>query len=128
MTRERFAIAMALISATAFSAQVAAQAKEQFVPVNSYWVGPYAPGGSGIAAGMIDYFKLLNARDRGINGVRITWEKCETEYRNDRGVECYERSKNKGPTGATLIHPLSTRSAMAAPMLRMDASSPTSFR
>src|SRR5439155_1462980 len=24
------------------------------------------------------------------------------------GVECYERSKNKGPTGATLIHPLST--------------------
>ena len=108
MTRARFAIATALISATAFSGQVAAQAKEQFVPVNSYWVGPYAPGGSGIAAGMIDYFKLLNARDRGINGVRITWEKCETEYRNDRGVECYERSKNKGPTGATLIHPLST--------------------
>ena len=108
MTRARFAIAAALISATAFSGQVAAQAKEQFVPVNSYWVGPYAPGGSGIAAGMIDYFKLLNARDRGINGVRITWEKCETEYRNDRGVECYERSKNKGPTGATLIHPLST--------------------
>jgi len=108
MTRARFAIATAMISAAAFSGQVAAQAKEQFVPVNSYWVGPYAPGGSGIAAGMIDYFKLLNARDRGINGVRITWEKCETEYRNDRGVECYERSKNKGPTGATLIHPLST--------------------
>jgi len=101
-------IATALIYAAAFSGQVAAQAKEQFVPVNSYWVGPYAPGGSGIAAGMIDYFKLLNARDRGINGVRITWEKCETEYRNDRGVECYERSKNMGPTGATLIHPLST--------------------
>jgi branched-chain amino acid transport system substrate-binding protein len=108
MTRARFASATALICAAAFSGQVAAQAKEQFVPVNSYWVGPYAPGGSGIAAGMIDYFKLLNARDRGINGVKITWEKCETEYRNDRGVECYERSKNKGPTGATLIHPLST--------------------
>ena len=57
---------------------------------------------------MIDYFKLLNARDGGINGVKMTWEKCETEYRNDRGVECYERSKKKGPTGATLIHPLST--------------------
>src|SRR2546425_8231319 len=102
------ALAVALAAAAGFSTQALAQAKEQFVPVNSYWVGPYAPGGSGIAAGMIDYFKLLNARDRGINGVRITWEKCETEYRNDRGVECYERSKNKGPTGATLIPPLST--------------------
>src|SRR5205809_3910755 len=102
------ALAVALAAAAGFSTQALAQAKEQFVPVNSYWVGPYAPGGSGIAAGMIDYFKLLNARDRGINGVKLTWEKCETEYRNDRGVECYERSKNKGPTGATLIHPLST--------------------
>jgi len=53
---------------------------------------------------MIDYFKLLNARDRGINGVRVSWEKCETEYNNARGVECYERSKKKGPTGATMIH------------------------
>jgi len=70
---------------------------EQFVPANFYWVGPYAPGGSGFGGGMIDYFAMLNERDKGINGVRITWEKCETEYRNDRGVECYERSKNKGP-------------------------------
>jgi branched-chain amino acid transport system substrate-binding protein len=92
----------------AVSGLAAAQPKEQFVPVNFYWVGPYAPGGSGIGGGMIDYFKLLNARDGGINGVKITWEKCETEYRNDRGVECYERSKNKGPTGATLVHPAST--------------------
>src|SRR5947207_6007085 len=101
-------LAVALAAAAGFSTQALAQAKEQFVPVNSYWVGPYAPGGSGIAAGMIDYFKLLNARDRGINGVKLTWEKCETEYRNDRGVECYERSKNKGPTGASVIHPLYT--------------------
>src|SRR5918994_6830416 len=74
-----------------------AQAKEQFIPANFYWVGPYAPGGSGIAGGMIDYFAMLNERDKGINGVKLTWEKCETEYRNDRGVECYERSKKKGP-------------------------------
>jgi len=85
-----------------------AQPNEQFVPVNFYWVGPYAPGGSGIGGGMIDYFKMLNARDGGINGVKVTWEKCETEYRNDRGVECYERSKKKGSTGATLVHPAST--------------------
>src|SRR3989337_176286 len=81
---------------------------EQFIPANFYWVGPYAPGGSGFGGGMIDYGAMLNERDKGINGVKLTWEKCETEYRNDRGVECYERSKNKGPTGATVIHPLST--------------------
>jgi len=105
---KRVALAVALAATAGFPGQALAQAKEQFVPVNSYWVGPYAPGGSGIAGGMIDYFKLLNARDGGINGVKVTWEKCETEYRNDRGVECYERSKKKGPTGATVVHPLST--------------------
>jgi len=108
MTRAKIALAATAIAASGFSDAAVAQAKEQFVPVNSYWVGPYAAGGSGIAAAMIDYFKLLNNRDGGINGVKVTWEKCETEYNNARGVECYERSKNKGPTGATLIHPLST--------------------
>ncbi len=106
MKRTTFAFALAL--AAGFSGAVMAQAKEQFVPANFYWVGPYAPGGSGIAGGMIDYFKMINARDGGVNGVKFTWEKCETEYNNARGVECYERQKNKGPTGATLIHPLST--------------------
>ncbi len=100
------AAAAAVLTLAAGGAQ--AQAKEQFVPANFYWVGPYAPGGSGFGGGMIDYFAMLNARDGGINGVKLTWEKCETEYNNARGVECYERSKTKGPTGATLIHPLST--------------------
>jgi len=43
-----------------------AQAKEQFVPANFYWVGPYAAGGSGIAGGMLDYLAMLNARDGGV--------------------------------------------------------------
>ncbi len=81
---------------------------EQFIPMNGYWVGPYAPGGSGIFGGFIDYINMLNARDGGVGGVKLTYEKCETEYNNARGVECYEREKNKGPTGATVIHPLST--------------------
>jgi branched-chain amino acid transport system substrate-binding protein len=108
MSHIRIALAVAAIGAAGFAVDALAQAKEQFVPVNSYWVGPYAAGGSGIAGAMIDYFKLLNTRDGGINGVKISWEKCETEYNNARGVECYERTKKKGPTGATLIHPLST--------------------
>jgi branched-chain amino acid transport system substrate-binding protein len=92
----------------AVSGAAAAQPKEQFVPANFYWVGPYAAGGSGISGGLLDYLQMLNERDGGINGVRFTWQKCETEYNNARGVECYERSKRQGPTGATLIHPLST--------------------
>jgi branched-chain amino acid transport system substrate-binding protein len=49
-----------------------------------------------------------NARDGGINGVKITFEECETGYATDRGVECYERLKGKGPTGAAYFSPLST--------------------
>jgi branched-chain amino acid transport system substrate-binding protein len=90
------------------AAALAAAPREQFVPANFYWVGPYAAGGSGISAGMLDYLAMLNLRDGGIHGVKFTWQKCETEYNNARGVECYERSKRRGPTGATLIHPLST--------------------
>jgi len=105
---KRTSIVLALIATAGFSAGALAQAKEQFVPMNYYWVGPYAASGSGIAGGAIDYLAMLNARDGGINGVKFTWEKCETEYNNARGVECYERSKKHPPTGATLIHPLST--------------------
>jgi branched-chain amino acid transport system substrate-binding protein len=100
------AAAVAVLSLAAGGVQ--AQAKEQFIPINSYWVGPYAPAGSGMAAGWIDYMTLINERDGGINGVKLAWEKCETEYNNARGVECYERSKNKGPTGAAMIHSFST--------------------
>ena len=84
------------------------QPKEQFVPANFYWVGPYAAGGSGISGGFLDYLGMVNERDGGVHGVKFTWAKCETEYNDARGVECYERSKRQGPTGATLIHPLST--------------------
>jgi len=66
---------------------------EQFVPVLSYRTGPYAPNGTGVANGFVDYLKLVDARDGGVNGVRISFEECETEYKTDRGVECYERLK-----------------------------------
>ncbi|MCX7961586.1 MAG: ABC transporter substrate-binding protein [Burkholderiales bacterium] len=107
MKRSMLALALAA-AATGFSGTAAAQAKEQFIPAAFYWVGPFAPGGSGIAAGFLDYLTLLNERDGGINGVKLTWEKCETEYITSRGVECYERLKKRGPTGASLFHPLST--------------------
>ncbi|MGZ6097002.1 MAG: hypothetical protein ACXWLL_01310 [Myxococcaceae bacterium] len=81
---------------------------EQFIPIPSYRVGPYAAGGTSLYGGLIDYLNLTNMRDGGINGVKLTWEECETEYKNDRGVECYERLKKKGPTGASVFNFLST--------------------
>ena len=46
----------------------------------------------------------------GMNGVKITYEECETGYATDRSVECYERLKGKG---ATLFQPLSTGATFA---------------
>jgi branched-chain amino acid transport system substrate-binding protein len=81
---------------------------EQFIPGLVYRTGAYAPNGIPFADGVADYIAMLNARDGGINGVKITFEECETGYATDRGVECYERLKGKGPTGASYFSPLST--------------------
>jgi branched-chain amino acid transport system substrate-binding protein len=90
------------------AAALPARAAEQFVPVLVYRSGPYAPNGVPFANGFADYLSLVNARDGGINGVKIAFEECETGYATDRGVECYERLKGKGPTGAAVFNPLST--------------------
>jgi branched-chain amino acid transport system substrate-binding protein len=127
MKRSTLALACVALAAAAYTGPASAQAKEQFVPAMFYWVGPYAAGGSGIAGGMLDYFKMINAKEGGINGVKFTWEKCETEYNNARGVECYERLKKHPPTGATLVHPPSCRSATGAPRPPTGACSPTCF-
>ena len=72
----------------------AALADEQNFPLQSYRVGPYAAGGTGFFGGFIDYLNLINIRDGGVNGVKLTWEECETQYEVERGVECYERQKS----------------------------------
>ena len=81
---------------------------EQFIPLLVYRTGPYAPNGIPVANGYIDYLKLINARDGGVNGVTVAWEECETKYNTKLGVECYERLKNRGPNGAAVINPYST--------------------
>ena len=85
-----------------------AYAAEQFIPSMVYRTGPYAPNGTPFANGAMDYYKMLNARDGGINGVKLVIEECDTGYNTDRGVECYDRLKGKGPTGAAAFSPLST--------------------
>lgn len=96
------------------AAMPAQAAGEQYFPLQSYRVGPYAAGGTGFFGGTIDYFQLINARDGGVNGVKLTWSECETEYVVERGVECYERLKkglNGAPVAAT--NPLSVGIAYA---------------
>ncbi len=93
--------ASSLVTTSAF-----AQAKEQFFPLLSYRTGPYAPNGVPWANGKQDYLKMVNARDGGINGVKLTYEECETGYATDRGVECYERLK--GRPGVAIFDPQAT--------------------
>ena len=94
--------------ASGLTVPVASAADEQFIPLLVYRSGPYAPNGIPNADGVADYMTLLNERDGGINGVKLTFEECDTAYNNDRGVECYERLKAKGPTGASVVFPYST--------------------
>jgi len=85
-----------------------AAAQEQFMPLLVYRTGAYAPNGIPLANGQADYYAMLNARDGGVGGVPLMVEECDTAYNNDKGVECYERLKNGGPTGATAFSPFST--------------------
>ncbi|TBV10914.1 ABC transporter substrate-binding protein [Stutzerimonas kirkiae] len=88
-------------------------ANEQYFPLQSYRVGPYAAAGTGFYGGFIDYLKYVNANG-GANGVTFTWSECETEYVVEKGVECYERLKkglNGAPAAAT--NPLSVGIAYA---------------
>ena len=100
-------VSIAMLAALVITAPmlVVAQPKEMFIPLLVYRTGPYAPSGIPIADGFVDYFTLLNERDGGINGVRVAWEECETQYDNKAGVECYERLKGKSPV---LVNPYST--------------------
>src|SRR6266404_736058 len=100
-------LGIALAGAVAVAAPALAQ-NEQFIPHLVYRTGAYAPNGVPVANGVADYYRLINERDGGINGVKIVFEECDTGYATDRGVECYERLKGKGPTGAAYVIPLST--------------------
>ena len=91
-------VAAAGLSSALVPSVATAQAKEQFFPLLVYRTGAYAPNGTPWANGKQDYLKMINARDGGINGVKLTFEECETGYATDKGVECYERLKGKTNT------------------------------
>jgi branched-chain amino acid transport system substrate-binding protein len=80
-------------------------AGEQFIPLLVTREGAQRFVQIPQANGFIDYLTLLNERDGGINGVPLVWEECETVFDIPRGVECYERLKTQGPTGAAAFLP-----------------------
>jgi branched-chain amino acid transport system substrate-binding protein len=108
MTGKHVGTALAALFGAVASAAPALAQNEQFIPTLVYRTGAYAPNGIPVANGIADYYTLINERDGGINGVKIVFEECDTGYATDRGVECYERLKGKGPTGAAYVFPLST--------------------
>ena len=85
-----------------------AWAYELTLPSLDYRTGPYAPNGIPFANGHHDYLTLLNERDGGIEGAKIRIVPCETAYNTTQGVECYEKTKNEGESGALVYQPLST--------------------
>ena len=82
---------------------LAADEKTQYFPILAYRTGPFAAGGSGFSSGLEDFMELRNLQG-GVNGIKYSWEECETAYNTARGIECYDRLKE----GAVLVHPLST--------------------
>lgn len=102
------ALSAALIVSVALPA---AYADEQYFPLQSYRVGPYAAGGTGFFGGFIDYLNLINTRDGGVNGVKLTWSEGETQYEVEKGVEVYERLKSN--PGVAAWNPLSVGIAYA---------------
>lgn len=83
-----------------------------YIPIPAYRVGPYAAGGTGYYGGILDYYNLVNIKEGGVGGVKLTWSECETEYSVERGVECYKRMKDRD-TGALFFDPLSVGIAIA---------------
>jgi branched-chain amino acid transport system substrate-binding protein len=99
LKRSLVSAAFALAALSAAVPQAMASADQQFFPLATYRVGAYASSGVQVWAGMIDYLRYINEVEGGINGVKLVWQECETEWTAEKGIECYERFKN-GLNGA----------------------------
>ena len=98
-----------LVGVSALVSKAVAQ-ESNLIPLFTYRTGPFANSGIPIANGLHDYFNMLNERDGGVGGVKIAVEECETGYKNEKGVECYESIKSKHPL---VITPYSTGITLA---------------
>ncbi len=97
-------LALAAVVGTLGAAAYADGHEGIYVPNLSYRTGPFAATGIPLMNGQRDYIEMLNARDGGIGGVPIAFDECETGYSTEKGVECYEKTKEK----AVVTQPWST--------------------
>ena len=109
---KRLALA-ALLGASPLALSLPAAAQEAdtiFVPLFTYRTGAFAGSGIPIANGMHDYLEMLNQRDGGIGGVKLSVEECETGYDTKKGLECYDTVKGKRPV---MVNPWSTGTTLS---------------
>lgn len=104
--KKKIVLAIVMMCSMLVSSAGVLAADTMYIPIPSYRVGPYAAGGTGYFGGILDYYNLLNERDGGVNGIKLIWSECETEYSVERGVECYKRLKDR-EGGAVFFDPLS---------------------
>jgi branched-chain amino acid transport system substrate-binding protein len=102
-----------LTSAALWAAALPATAQEQYFGIPSSRVGPYSAMGTGYYGGIIDYLNYVNMKFGGVNGVKLTYEECETEYNAARTVECYQRLLIKGTQKMVVFDTLGTPGAYA---------------
>ena len=110
MRLKHIMLGVAVASLVGGSALISQASADTFIPLFTYRTGPFANSGIPIANGMHDYLNMLNARDGGIGGSKLVIEECETGYKNEKGVECYESMKSKHPA---VITPYSTGITLA---------------
>ncbi|MCT7377721.1 ABC transporter substrate-binding protein [Chelativorans salis] len=98
------ALSAAFAAGIALAAPASAQEDSIYIPNLSYRTGPFAATGTPLMNGQRDYITLLNERDGGLNGTKLVYDECETGYNTEKGVECYERTKEN----AVVTQPWST--------------------
>ena len=82
-----------------------AQQNEQFIPLLVYRTGAYAVNGVPFANGVRGLLRPgQRARRRHQRRQDRRTRSARPAYATDKGVECYERLKGKGPTGAAYVH------------------------
>jgi len=115
----RWSFTFFVLAAWLLGVMPAAQAQDSlYVPIFGYRTGPFASSGIPFVNGIRDYLTMLNLRDGGIGGVKLTIDECETGYDTKKGIECYEAVKARNPL---VLTPLSTGIGLAVlPRLAVD--------
>jgi branched-chain amino acid transport system substrate-binding protein len=84
-----------LPAALAGATPVYAQANEQFIPVLSLSQRRLCAEPASVGKRLSRLPESGQRTRQGINGVKITYEECETGYATDRGVECYAAAEGQ---------------------------------